>query len=54
MTEARSFVASNTRERERMRALIDGMDDAALALPVNEYWTVAGVLGHIAYWDIRA
>jgi len=20
---------------------------------VNEYWTVAGVLGHIAYWDIR-
>ena len=20
---------------------------------MNEYWTVAGVLGHIAYWDIR-
>jgi len=20
---------------------------------VNEYWTVAGVLGHIAYWDVR-
>jgi hypothetical protein len=20
---------------------------------VNEYWTVAGVLGHLAYWDIR-
>jgi hypothetical protein len=20
---------------------------------VNGYWTVAGVLGHIAYWDIR-
>jgi hypothetical protein len=20
---------------------------------VNEFWTVAGVLGHIAYWDIR-
>ena len=21
--------------------------------PVNEYWTVAGVLGHMAYWDLR-
>jgi hypothetical protein len=20
---------------------------------VNEYWTVAGVLGHMAYWDLR-
>ena len=22
--------------------------------PVNEHWTVAGVLGHIAFWDARA
>ena len=29
------------------------LDDDALMAPVNEYWTVAGVLGHIAYWDIR-
>jgi hypothetical protein len=29
------------------------VDDDALAAPANEYWTVAGVLGHIAYWDIR-
>ena len=36
-----------------MRALIDGLDDDALSAPVNEYWTVAGVLGHIAYWDTR-
>jgi len=36
-----------------MRALIEGLDDDALNAPVNEYWTVAGVLGHIAYWDIR-
>ncbi len=20
---------------------------------MNEYWTVAGVLGHMAYWDLR-
>ena len=36
-----------------MRALIEGLNDDALNAPVNEYWTVAGVLGHIAYWDIR-
>jgi hypothetical protein len=53
MTEDRSYVEANTRERERMRALIERLDDQALAAPVNEYWTVAGVLGHIAYWDIR-
>ena len=53
MAEDRSYVEANTRERERMRALVDGLDDEALTAPVNEYWTVAGVLGHIAYWDIR-
>src|SRR5829696_922913 len=36
-----------------MRRLVEGMDEATLRLPVNEYWTVAGVLGHIAFWDAR-
>jgi DinB superfamily len=49
----RSYIDGNTRERERLRALIEGLDDDALTGPVNEYWTVAGVLGHVAYWDIR-
>ncbi len=53
MAEDRSYVDANTRERERMRALVEGLDDDALMAPVNEKWTVAGVLGHIAYWDIR-
>ena len=53
MAEDRSYVDGNTRERERMRALVEGLNDDALMAPVNEYWTVAGVLGHIAYWDIR-
>ena len=53
MAEDRSYIEANTRERERMRALVEGLDDDALNAPVNEYWTVAGVLGHIAYWDIR-
>ena len=53
MADDRSYIDANTRERERLRALVEGLDDDALTAPVNEYWTVAGVLGHIAYWDIR-
>jgi len=53
MVDDRSYIEANTRERERLRALAEGLDDDALTAPVNEYWTVAGVLGHIAYWDIR-
>lgn len=53
MAEERSYIEANTRERERLRALVEGLDDETLTAPVNEYWTVAGVLGHMAYWDIR-
>jgi hypothetical protein len=53
MADDRSYIDANTRERERLRALVEQLDDDSLVAPVNEYWTVAGVLGHIAYWDIR-
>ena len=53
MSEDRPYIEANTRQRERLRALIEALDDEALTAPVNEYWTVAGVLGHVAYWDIR-
>jgi DinB family protein len=53
VADDRSYIEANARERERLRALIERLDDDALAAQVNEYWTVAGVLGHIAYWDIR-
>ena len=53
MAEDRPYVDGNAREFERMRALVERLDDDALMAPVNEYRTVAGVLGHIAYWDIR-
>ena len=52
--EDRSFVDENTRERERLRSLVEGLDEDTLRFPVNEFWTVAGVLGHIAFWDGRA
>ena len=53
MAGDRAYVDENTRERERLRALVERLGEDELMAPVNEYWTVAGVLGHIAYWDIR-
>ena len=53
MTDDRAYIQANDRERERLREFINGADDDALAAPANEYWTVAGVLGHMAYWDSR-
>jgi hypothetical protein len=50
----RSFVAANARELERMRALVSRLSDRQLGEMVNEYWSVAGVLGHTAFWDGRA
>jgi Mycothiol maleylpyruvate isomerase N-terminal domain len=51
--DERSYVLENARELERMRTLADGLSEENLRLPVNEFWTVAAVFGHIAFWDAR-
>ena len=53
MSEDRSYIEENTRERERLRALVERLDEDELRALVNEYWTVAAVFGHIAFWDAR-
>jgi Mycothiol maleylpyruvate isomerase N-terminal domain len=53
MSEDRAYVEENARELERMRALIERLGDADLRSPVYDRWTVADVLGHIAFWDAR-
>ncbi|MBA3691341.1 MAG: DinB family protein [Actinobacteria bacterium] len=53
MADDRSYVDDNTRERERLRGLVERLDEDTLRAPVNDHWTVAGVLGHIAFWDAR-
>jgi DinB superfamily len=47
-------VADNARELERLRALVERLTDEEVGSPIDEHWTVAGVLGHIAFWDGRA
>ena len=53
MSLDRSYLEQNTVERERLRALVARLGDEELRSSVNEHWTVAGVLGHIAFWDAR-
>ena len=49
-----SFTEDNARELQRLRDLVDGLTDEQLRTPVNEQWTVAAALGHVAFWDSRA
>jgi sulfite reductase beta subunit-like hemoprotein len=53
MSRDRSYVDENNRERARLRAMVERLGDDELRAPVNEHWTVAAVLGHIAFWDAR-
>jgi hypothetical protein len=53
MSTDRSYVKSNDTERARLKALIAKWSDADLAHPMPAGWTVAGVLGHLAFWDQR-
>jgi hypothetical protein len=53
MSVDRGYVKSNDTERARLRALVEQCTDAQLAHPLPAGWTVAGVLGHLAFWDQR-
>jgi hypothetical protein len=48
------FIEDNSRELLRLRALVGRLTDDQLRAAVNEDWTVAAVLGHVAFWDGRA
>ena len=53
MSADRPYIEENDRERQRLRSLVERLTDQELQRSVNEHWTVAGVLGHIAFWDGR-
>ena len=48
------FVQDNAKELQRLRDLAERLSDDDLRRPVNDDWTVAAVLGHVAFWDARA
>jgi uncharacterized damage-inducible protein DinB len=49
----RSYVESNREALDRLRALVGRASDDDLARPMPDGWTVASVLGHMAFWDLR-
>ena len=49
----RSYVGTNRRALDRLRALVERASDEDLARPMPDGWTVASVLGHMAFWDLR-
>lgn len=53
MTADRSYIADNDRERRRLEALVERLDDRGLSRPMPAGWTVAAVLAHLAFWDQR-
>jgi hypothetical protein len=53
MAADRSYVTENRREYQRLQALVARLSDAELGRALDGGWTVAGVLGHLAFWDQR-
>ena len=50
----RPFVAENTKERERLSALVGRLTDEKLSLPLGDDWTIAVTLAHLSFWDQRS
>jgi len=50
----RSFVVENAKERERLCSLVARLTDDELGLPMENGWTIAVALAHLAFWDQRA
>jgi hypothetical protein len=50
----RPFVAENGQQRERLRFLVRRLTDEELSLPLENGWTVAVALAHLAFWDQRS
>jgi uncharacterized damage-inducible protein DinB len=53
MSADRTYIALNDSTRSRLRALVARLSDADLTRPMPAGWTVAAVLGHLAFWDQR-
>jgi uncharacterized damage-inducible protein DinB len=50
---SRAFAKENDAERARLASFVAKAPDTVLARQISGGWTVAGVLGHLAFWDQR-
>lgn len=49
----RSYIDVNRAALDRLRAFVERANDAELTHPMSDGWTVASVLAHMAFWDLR-
>ena len=47
------YARQNAESRQRLETLVHGLSEASLALSTDYGWTVAALLGHLAFWDHR-
>jgi len=50
----RPFIEENAKERERLRSLVERVSDEQLSIPLEDAWTIAVALAHLAFWDQRS
>lgn len=50
----KSYCEENALERKRMRALVESLSDEQLLIPLEDEWTIAVALAHLAFWDQRS
>jgi len=48
-----AYLAGNAKSLENFRALLSRLSDADLGRDLGEGWTVAAMLGHLAFYDFR-
>src|SRR5947207_10202995 len=53
MSVDRSFIEANRGSLDRMRIFVEAATDDDLRTEMPAGWTVAAVLGHLAFWDQR-
>lgn len=47
----RSYIQRNAETRQKLRDLVANLDTATLTRPMDEDWTIAAVMAHLAFWD---
>jgi hypothetical protein len=47
------IIMENENETHRLEELVNRLTDQQLSTPMEAGWTVASVMAHLAFWDIR-
>jgi hypothetical protein len=50
----KTFAIENARELERLKSVATRLTDAQLRQSIDDRWTIAVVLAHLAFWDQRS